>query len=198
MGMARREAAFDAAGAAKAGTFGGRGFVLRSGTARGFRLLGITLVMCVAAWLICGRSEDGAALAAPEPAWPIFACKAAGMALDGRGVLYMADAERGSVWAVMPDGERLELARGVADPGGLAVDGRRRVYVSSTSQGVVYRIELDGRMRRAATGLSEPGALAVDRDGGLYVALTDPGRVVRIPWRALEEGVKMGGLAYLQ
>jgi len=180
-----------AARAAGAGMFGAR---RRCG---GLAVAAFALAMWVAGGVFSGGSSGGAALAAPEPVWPMIACKAAGMALDGRGVLYVADAAQGSVWAVMPDGDRVELARGVADPGGVAVDGRRRVYVSSTAEGAVYRIETDGRMRPAVTGLSSPGALAVDRDGGLYVALGGRDRVVRIPWRALEEGVEAGGAASL-
>lgn len=197
MGRVGRETAFETGEAVKAGAFCAGSAGLGYGLGKSIRLFGVVAAICVGAWLFNGRFEDGAALAAPEPAWPMFACEASGMALDGRGVLYVADAERGSVWAVMPDGERAELARGVADPGGLAVDGRRRVYVSSVSEGTVYRIEPDGRMRRAIAGLSQPGALAVDRDGGLYVALGGQGRVIRIPWRALEEGVEAGGPAYL-
>ncbi len=117
--------------------------------------------------------------------------RAAGMAMDFRGVLYVADVE-GEVRCILPDGGRAVLCAGIADPGGLAVDGRRRVYVSSGADGAVYRITPDGRRETVLSGVSKPSALALDRDGSLYLCVS--GGVFRIPREQLESGAVEAGL----
>lgn len=162
-----------------------------------FILGGIVLAAAFCGGVAAGlRGAAPSAFAGPERVWPEIARGANALAVDSRGVLYVADRRSGNAIAMYEDGEEVLLPLAAGEIDALAVDAGRRLYAASAKRGEVYRIDPDGRARRALYGLPAPVALAVDRDGGLYIALGGRERVVRIPGRALERGIEEGGLAY--
>lgn len=132
-----------------------------------------------------------------------------GLAIDGRGVLYVADTGNNAIRRVTPDG-RVSTVAGDGTPGrrdgpaalarfngpvGVAVDATGRIIVADTYNDSVRVISPEGEVRTLA-GAGTPGAqdgpaaiaqfdtpsgLAVDRTGTVYVADTGNGlvRVVR-------------------
>jgi len=156
----------------------------------------LAAVALLAGAVFCLFGAQDMATAGPDGAWRVVASGADALAVDSRGVLYVADRNAGGALAVYEDGQQARLSLKAVDIGALAVDAGRRVYAASPKRGEVYRIEPDGTARLAVYGLPEPSALAADRDGGLYIALGGRDQVIRIPGRALEQGVSEGGIAY--
>jgi sugar lactone lactonase YvrE len=115
----------------------------------------------------------------------------AGIAVDGAGRLYVADAGQRAIWRV--DGERVEqwlVDPGLSPPGsaggpsGLAVDGAGNLLVSTPSSGtlVLVSVDAEGRpgARRTLTTFAEgagPSGLALAPDGRAFVALRGAGLV---------------------
>lgn len=102
------------------------------------------------------------------------------LALDGHGVLYVADADSGGVVCVFADGQRTCLAGDGPAPAALVVDRLGRVYAADHARGEVVCLESGGGRRVVARGLAGPAALALDRDGGLFVACRGDGTVRRL------------------
>ncbi len=137
-------------------------------------------------------------------------CRPSGVAVDGRGNVYITDPER--VRKVSRDGRITTIAgTGVSGfsgdgglatsarlsyPTGVAVDGQGNVYVADTNNNRVRRIATDGRITTfAGTGgpgplgdggpataarLSAPFGVAVDAQGNVYIADSGGHRVRKV------------------
>ncbi len=135
-----------------------------------------------------------------------------GVAIDGAGVIYIADEMFGTVRKIMPDGTTTTLAGKatttgasskdgvgaqaiIATPRGIAVDGKGNVYVADTDSSAIRKISPDGTVttfagkigeigtndgKGAAARFSGPRGLAVDQDGNVFVADSDNGVIRKI------------------
>jgi len=145
-----------------------------------------------------GYSGDGgpataASLNLNAGIWGLYS---GGIAVDGAGNIYIADAFNHRVRKVGVDGNIHTIAgNGVAGfsgdndhgsvaslsyPTGVAVDPEGSLYVSDAGNGRIRKIATDGTIITVAIGLSAPKGVAVDRVGNLYVANTESSSVVRI------------------
>jgi sugar lactone lactonase YvrE len=148
-------------------------------------------------------SADGEGPAAPFE-WPI------GLAVDGAGYVYVADAQRHTISKVTPSGAVSTLAGAAGAPGsadgagssarfstpsGLAVDGAGTVYVADCGNGTVRRIAPSGEVSTLAgtpvmrgnvdgTGSAArfdcPERVALDASGNLYVADSEANTVRKV------------------
>jgi sugar lactone lactonase YvrE len=100
----------------------------------------------------------------------------AGLAIDRRGNLFVADRGNGAVRRIGLDGTITTVAR-VADPAGLALDAAGTLYVATPNG--VQRVDRHGASTTFAR-LRHPGALAFDAHGNLFVAQADENVVRRI------------------
>lgn len=107
-----------------------------------------------------------------------------GVAVDGRGRLWVADSNNGRVHRYEPDGRLGLTIGGFLLPRGLAVDDRGRLYVVDMFQHQVIVADLDGRRLftfgepGAEDGkLDFPNAVAVGPRGRVYVADRENNRV---------------------
>ena len=93
-----------------------------------------------------------------------------GVAVDGAGSLYVADAAAGTVTRLTPDGARALVAIGLERPIGLALDLEGRLLVAEARAGRVVGVEADGRRTPVMTNVRQPRWLAVSDAGRLFVA----------------------------
>ncbi|NJB67936.1 hypothetical protein GGQ74_001576 [Desulfobaculum xiamenense] len=91
------------------------------------------------------------------------------IALDAKGVVYMANHDSGQIDCVWADGSRTPLAQGLDRPSAIAVDRLRTVFVGTLS-GEVWAITPSGERTLAAKGLPAVLALTIDRDGTPLIA----------------------------
>jgi sugar lactone lactonase YvrE len=132
-----------------------------------------------------------------------------GIAVDGAGVLYVADEGNSSIRKIAPDGTVSTLAgsltgaAGFADgqgtsarfyrPDGVAVDGQGNVYVADTDNQRIRKIAPDGTVTTLAGSsygyadgpgasalFAYPEGVAVDAQGNVYVADANNYRVRKI------------------
>jgi hypothetical protein len=116
-----------------------------------------------------------------------------GVAVDGKGDLYIADNRNGRV-VEMPAGSGPPITidpivdgNGLIDPGGVAVDGAGNLYISDLDGDVIVDVPADGSAPIAmdpmvsGRGLSYPCGMVADPAGNLYVADVDNARVLEMP-----------------
>ncbi len=113
---------------------------------------------------------------------------ASDMVMDSRGVLYVSDSRTGEVHCVMPDGQKILLAKGLNRPSCLALDRKRNLYVGSPC-GAVCRLSPDGSCRQVYFGPNAIASMTFDRDGNLLIVPADEGVVLRIPHHHLVQGL---------
>ena len=100
-----------------------------------------------------------------------------GVAVDGAGNVYVADAGNSTIRKVSSVGVVTTLAGNAApftDPGGVAVDGAGNVYVADTYNQVIRKVSPVGTNWVVTTptmggGFSTPTSLAIDSAGNLFV-----------------------------
>jgi len=142
-------------------------------------VLGMMAVLCVSLGACSGGDLKALPLNGRTGVLEGFGSPVA-VALDGHGVLYVAEAASGQVVCVFADGQRIPQHVGLPQASGLVVDRLGRVYLSDEASGQVLRLELDGTRNVLASGLAGPAGLVLDRDGGLYVACRGDGTVRRV------------------
>lgn len=138
--------------------------------------------------------------AAPTASPGLFAAPS-GVAVDAQGSIYVADAIRGHILELAPDGRVLATIGSpgtgqgqLVQPWGIAVDGQGNIYVVDAA-GYSKHTFTDPRRRiekfspsghllwqisANAAGISLPCALALDSAGNLYVTDFGQGQVVKL------------------
>ena len=106
-----------------------------------------------------------------------------GIAFDGNGHFFVADANRGIVYRYnSADGSSpFAFASGLSAPVGVTFDALGFLYVTDAGSGTVYKFNTnDGSRTTFASGLGEPGGVAFDNLGNLFVADFTGGTIVKI------------------
>jgi sugar lactone lactonase YvrE len=94
----------------------------------------------------------------------------AGVAVDGAGDVFIADASAGTVVKVAPGGTQTTIGSGFSKPVGVAVDGAGNVYVADFNAAAVYQVSPGGAQTKVGSGLIEPAGVAVDGAGDVFVS----------------------------
>jgi streptogramin lyase len=116
---------------------------------------------------------------------------AAGVAVDGKGEIYISDRENGRVVVERPsEGGYMQglVVSGLSKPAAVAVDGAGSVYVADTGNNRVLKATLSAGSYSESTvgrGLTAPIGVAVDGRGNVYVAEQSTDRIVE---EVLSEG----------
>jgi len=105
-----------------------------------------------------------------------------GLAFDGAGNLFAADAVFQTIWKFTPDGTRSVFVIPSIDPAqgpvGLAFDRFGNLFVSTESNPVepdtILKFTPDGMQSTFAMNLTTPRGLAFDRSGNLFVSQLAP------------------------
>jgi sugar lactone lactonase YvrE len=116
-----------------------------------------------------------------------------GVAVDGKGDLFIADNDNARVVEI-PAGGSAPIAidpviggSGLSEPGGVAVDGAGNLYISDLDRNLVVEMPVTGgapiliNPTVNGIGLHYPCGMVIDGAGNLYVADVDNGRVVEVP-----------------
>src|SRR5271157_4079112 len=117
----------------------------------------------------------------------------AGVAVDGSGNVYVADAGNNAVKEILAAGGYTRvntLGSGFSKPNGVAVDGSGNVYVADAGNNAVKEILAAGgyaTINTLGSGFNDPSGIAVDGSGNVYVA--DAGN------NAVKEILAAGGYA---
>jgi sugar lactone lactonase YvrE len=110
----------------------------------------------------------------------------AGLAVDSRGNVYVADCGNNSVRRISPDGIIRTVVTGLKCPHGVAVDAKDRLFIADTFNHFIKRLDSDGKVHTIAgtgkqeftgdegpatkAGLAAPDSLAIDSRGNIYIA----------------------------
>ena len=104
-----------------------------------------------------------------------------GVVFDGRGHLYVADANRNEIIVyTIPDGAGSLYVTGLSSPIGLAFDTAGNLYVANSGSGNVFQFAPNGTKTTFATGVGAPAGLAFDNSGNLYVADFSGGKIYKV------------------
>jgi sugar lactone lactonase YvrE len=113
-----------------------------------------------------------------------------GIALDGSGNLYIADAANNQVLRVPAGGgQPTTLGIGLNFPSGVAVDSIGDVYIADTNNNRVVEVQAVSALLfpiPVAMGLNHPAAVAVDASGNVFIADTGNNRVVEVPKNGMQ------------
>lgn len=101
--------------------------------------------------------------------YPLTYKKWLGIAFDSAGLLYVSDGGAGTIYKVLPDGQKSVFASGFILPTGIAFSPNGDLFVADTSVGAVYSLSQDGVTTLFASGFYHPVSLAFDQNGDLYV-----------------------------
>jgi sugar lactone lactonase YvrE len=99
-----------------------------------------------------------------------------GIAVDGNGNVYIADAGYATVFEVTQSSGSVNyttIGSGFSEPDGVAVDGGGNVYIADSGTSAVYKETLsNGSYTQTAIGygFSAPQGIAVDGEGNVYIA----------------------------
>jgi sugar lactone lactonase YvrE len=116
-----------------------------------------------------------------------------GVAVDGKGNLYLADGAHARVVEIPAGGgapiaiDPIVNGKGLENPAGLAVDGAGDLFVADLDNNFVEEIPLNGGAPTVidpvvnGTGLKYPCGMAVDGAGDLFIADVDNSRVLELP-----------------
>ena len=107
----------------------------------------------------------------------------AGVAIDSKGNLYVADTKNNRIQKIQPDGNITSIGNGYDIgqfyyPSGVAVDSKGNLYVAEIGNDRIQKIQPDGNITiigKEGSKLGEfsnPTGVAVDNNGNLYVADT--------------------------
>lgn len=105
---------------------------------------------------------------------PLFFAKPWGIATDGEGKVYVADAQKGVVLIYDLDARQIITvgAGTLKTPMGVALDAKGTLYISDPSQGRIFIFSQEGKLINTlgGEGLIWPVGLALNGAGLLYVA----------------------------
>ena len=103
-----------------------------------------------------------------------------GMTVDRLGFLYVANF-RDAVWRISPEGEVLELTRGLYGASGNAIDRRGDLYQANFFANTITRITRTGEVTTFVDeGLQGPVGMAFDAAGTLYVCNCNGNSISRV------------------
>jgi streptogramin lyase len=114
--------------------------------------------------------------------------RAAGIAVDSGGAIYVADAQRGSVLIFFPDGTFLHAMQSAPQPHfscpmGISVDQDGNVYMPDPARSRVIKFDRRGRLVKSWTVPKNPmpderpSWVATAQDGSVFVAYFKTGRI---------------------
>jgi hypothetical protein len=110
-----------------------------------------------------------------------------GLALDGKGDLYIADTGNNRIVEVNA-AQQVSLANtqlyNLSRPSGVAIDSAGDLYIADTGNNRILEIAAGGGPAIVDTGsyqLAGPTSVAVDEDGTLYISDNGNNRIVSIP-----------------
>lgn len=104
-----------------------------------------------------------------------------GLAFDGNGHLYVADASAGTIVRYnLPDGAGFTTSINLNSPVGIAFDVNGNLFVGESGNGNILKITQDGIRSTFASGLGSPAGLAFAGNGNLFVADFAGGAIYRI------------------
>ena len=96
-----------------------------------------------------------------------------GLAFDGNGRLYVADASRGTIYRynAFDGSQAFTFATGLSSPVGLTFDATGNLFESDSGSGTIFKFStFDGTKTTFAVGVGGPSGLAFDGNGNLFVA----------------------------
>lgn len=94
-----------------------------------------------------------------------------GLAFDGNGNLFVADASRGAlIRFTTPDGAGVTYLSNLSSPVGVTFDVLGDLYVGESGNGNITKFTQQGARTTFATGLGAPSGLAFASNGNLFVA----------------------------
>lgn len=107
-----------------------------------------------------------------------------GVAVDGEGVLYVANFSKNTIYRVTPSGEKKLLAagKGINGPVGLSLDHKTGdLYIANHLDNSIARIAPDGKVTVVATGLKGPYNLFLDEaNRALYVTQQETNSIAKV------------------
>ena len=109
-----------------------------------------------------------------------------GIAVDGKGDVFVADTKDGTIREIMVGGAYQTvktIATGLGQPQGLAMDGAGNLFYADALSSTVNKLFAAGgysRMRSLGSGFSNPHGVAVDLSGNVFVADTGNNAVKEI------------------
>lgn len=107
-----------------------------------------------------------------------------GVAVDGQGMLYVANFSKNTIYKVNPSGEKKILASGfgINGPVGLTLDHRTGdLYIANHLDNTISRISKEGKVSVVATGLKKPYNIFLDEASRtLYVSQPETNSIARI------------------
>ncbi|MBE7181637.1 MAG: Ig-like domain repeat protein, partial [Terriglobus roseus] len=131
-----------------------------------------------------------------------------GLAVDGNGYLYIADAGSNSIVRVAPDQTSAStltlngLSTPLQNPGGLAVDLNHNLYIADTGNNQIVKLALATGQASTLTitglSLSSPAGLAVSPSGTLTVADAGNTRFVTVAASGAATPLEFNGTTVLQ
>jgi hypothetical protein len=114
--------------------------------------------------------------------------RAAGIAVDSGGAIYVADAQRGSILVYFPDGTFLHAMQSAPQPHfsgpmGISVDQEGNVYMPDPARSRVIKFDSRRRLVKSWTAPKKPApgerpsSVATAQDGSVFVAYFNTGRI---------------------
>lgn len=105
-----------------------------------------------------------------------------GLAFDGNGRLFVADASSNSILLYnVPDGAGATYVEGLSAPVALTFDSTGNLYVGEAGSGNIIKFAPDGTRTTFAVGLGAPAGLAFPNNGGnLFVSDFSGGKIYQV------------------
>ena len=109
-----------------------------------------------------------------------------GVAVDGKGNVFISDPDHSQVLKVAPGGSQSTVGSGLSDPHGLAVDAHGDLFIADFVNNNVVEVtppsasQPSGSQITVASGLSSPEGVAVDSAGDVFIAETGNNQVVEV------------------
>ena len=103
-----------------------------------------------------------------------------GLAFDGNGRLFVAEASRGTIVRLTLDGIGVTVATGLDSPVGVTFDTAGNLLVGESGNGNIAKFEPDGTRTSLTTGVGSPAGLAFAQNGDLFVADFAGGVIYRV------------------